>query len=1245
MAGILLIAAVAFRLLTQSPRPALGGAAVAGAFLLAFPLVEQYFPIASAKLAGDFEALGGAYRCLLDTTAAGAAHLSLAASLLLTIALTAASFTLSLFLVTALAAVDAAVEAFTSLAVGMAAWIGQAYAALSMLKASAELAPLIAAGLAPLAALYMPERRAVFAAAYAAALPYLATVAVLMAPHLQPLATCPTPPAARFDTFGLVNATSPTTAVVELVDVERNATWWVSAPGQWALSANTTYKARAVWMWVEVPVTPTTFYLPPSAAVPLNATAYYNRTAYLTWLNGTAVSVAVGVPRFDSYGGWTYAVTPAPTRAPREELEWAFEWHCRGYASQCSTEWRIVGTGLFARVDVTYEASDHVDVYYTTALTDRSMVEERWWGAMCGNSTGYCPPYPTSPVRDMEVVVNAVGTPAIVCQQVGNSTQCQEVVVDRWVRVRVVVRLAEWRDAPALAGLYYNGVGAGDVLALLLWLAGLAPGGALAKYLAVPVGWIVGSLVPYLVGLIYAEAFLLFAVAGFGLFVAGEAPILRTLYASLLAGWKWAFDPARTALPWLRRGLITTARGAHPTQPPAASPTREVVSKVAEPGVKAADMAKLYAASIARAAYMLWYGSPLEWAFAAPGIAALYRHFRLVGAGRAEALGRAVHHFLTPSGLEVARRVEHVLWLASAAVRLRVEAFAALLAKALAEAYRRNLALVGNRYAAVAVTLWYGRAAMPHEAAAYALAHRVETRYFYADPHLLAEELRHRFFVEATPAEAAKAWLRHHGLDPTVVDRLREAGAPMPEKLALLMHIDNRAKALAEKYLTTQAAQTATATTPQAPVTTTATPQASPQAAGASTAVADVVLVREVERAASPGFRVLAHGRFLWVEWGGPYPREVVEELAARGYVVTGPAWRDFGGVPPGEGAPIVVEHGSASVNPLWLAWRTYDMRYVPSEGLLVVEFGGPYGLEDVIVQASMADRLAGSAAPYIEALMESPRALAMALAEAAQRREVEETAEALARLGAAEELARAIEAAQAEREMSTAGESPPPTPLPAQAAEESAGVETVQPTPPAAEVHGVEGPASGQQVLSGVEGQSSELAEVPSSELAGGAALTQLVEQPAPQTASETHGGLEHAGEELTERTIASMSQPVTEAAGATAEAAEASRVPHVDEAVRELAHRLYSLGIDVEPSVLASYVEKYGGKAFDAVVRDVAKALAASYRVPYAAAEAEELVKKYGLEQASAALKAAKEEVASGEDVREVLRRLLNQ
>jgi len=94
----------------------------------------------------------------------------------------------------------------------------------------------------------------------------------------------------------------------------------------------------------------------------------------------------------------------------------------------------------------------------------------------------------------------------------------------------------------------------------------------------------------------------------------------------------------------------------------------------------------------------------------------------------------------------------------------------------------------------------------------------------------------------------------------------------------------------------------------------------------------------------------------------------------------------------------------------------------------------------------------------------------------------------------------------------------------------------------------------------------------------------------------------------------------------------------------VRELAHRLYSLGIDVEPSVLASYMEKYGEEAFDAVVREVAKALAASYRVPYAAGEVEELVKKYGVEQASAALKAAKEE-ARGEDVREVLRRLLNQ
>jgi len=1219
----LLIAAVAFRLLTQSPKPALGGAVVAGVFLLAFPLVEQYFPIASAKLAGDFEALGGAYRCLLNTTAAAAAHLSLAASLLLTTALTAAPFTLSLTLVTALAAVDAAVDAFTSLAEGMAAWVGQTYAALALLKASAELAPLIAAGLSPLAALYMPERRAAFAAAYAAALPYLAAVAVLLAPHLHPLATCPAPPTARFDTFGLVNATSPTAAVVELVDVGRNATWWVTAPGQWALPANTTYAAKAVWMWVEVPVTPAKFYLPPSAPAPLNATAYYSRTAYLTWLNGTAASVAVEVPRFDSYGGWTYAVTPAPTRASREELEWTFEWHCRGYASQCSTEWRIVGTGLFSRVDVTYEASDHVDVSYSATLNDRAMVDERWWEAVCGNSTGYCPPYPTSPVKDMEVVVRAVGTPAVVCQQVGNSTHCEEVVVDRWVRAKVVARLAEWRDAPALAGLYYNGAGAGDVLASLLWLAGLAgPGGVVAKYLAAPVGWIIGSLVPYLVGLIYAEAFLLFAVAGFGLFVAGEAPILRTLYASLLAGWRWAFDPVRTALPWLRRGLITTARGAHPTQQIAASPTREAVSKVVEPGLRVADMAKLYAASVARAAYMLWYGSPLEWTFAAPGIFALYRHFRLTGARRGEALGKAVHHFLTPSGLEVARRVEHFLWLASAAVRLRVEVFAALLAKALAEAYRRNLALVGERYAAVALTLWYGRAAMPHEAAAYALVHRVKTKYFYADPHLVAEELRHRFMLEATPAEAAKAWLRHHGLDPSTVDKLREAGAPMPEKLALLSHIDNRARALAEKYLTTA---------------TTTPPSQTPRKAGASiaqvTVAADAVVVREVERAVSPGYRVLAHGRFLWVERGGPYPREVVEELAARGYVVTGPAWREFGGVPPGEGAPIVVEHGSASVNPLWLAWRTYDMRYVPSEGLLVVEFGGPYGLEDVIVQASMADRLAGSAASYIEALMESPRALAMALAEAAKRREVEEAAEALARLGAAEELARAIEAASAE---SASTDTSPPIP-PAQAAEESASVETAQPTPPAAEEAGVEEAASGQKTHSGVKDQLSELAVESLSRLAVEESITstQPVELATPQeSAGETPSGLGRVGEEAGAKEVA---EPVSRA--------EAGREPRVDAAVRELAHRLYSLGIDVDPSVLASYVEKYGEGAFDVVVRDVAKALAASYRVPYAAAEAEELVKKYGVEQASAALRAAKEEAAGGEDVREVLRRLLNQ
>jgi len=315
-------------------------------------------------------------------------------------------------------------------------------------------------------------------------------------------------------------------------------------------------------------------------------------------------------------------------------------------------------------------------------------------------------------------------------------------------------------------------------------------------------------------------------------------------------------------------------------------------------------------------------------------------------------------------------------------------------------------------------------------------------------------------------------------------------------------------------------------------------------------------------------------------------------------------------------------------VNPLWLAWRTYDMRYIPSEGLLVVEFGGPYGLEDVIVQASMADKLAGGAAPYIEALMESPRALAMALAEAAQRREVEEAAEALARLGAAEELEKAIEAAMA------------------QASAESASTDFTPSTPPAvpaAGEFGIEESASGQlaETSSGVEGigqpLESKLVDEPSSELTEGATSTQL---PVPQmSADETPSSLEHVSEEAS-----SVSRLVTEATGAATETSQQVE-PHIEAIVRELAHRLYSLGIDVEPSVLAAYVEKYGGEAFDTVVRDVAKALAASYRVPHAAGEVEELVKKYGLEQASAALKAAKEEAARGEDVREVLRRLLNQ
>jgi len=199
-----------------------------------------------------------------------------------------------------------------------------------------------------------------------------------------------------------------------------------------------------------------------------------------------------------------------------------------------------------------------------------------------------------------------------------------------------------------------------------------------------------------------------------------------------------------------------------------------------------------------------------------------------------------------------------------------------------------------------------------------------------------------------------------------------------------------------------------------------------------------------------------------------------------------------------------------------------------------------------------------------------------------------------------------------------------------------------------AAEVHGVEEAAGGQraEAFTGVEGvgQPSELAEVPSSELGEDVASTHVELTTPHVSAGEAPSGLGRLGEEFTEESVASVNRPVTEAAGVAAEAGQQLE-PHIDVAVRELAHRLYYLGIDVEPSVLAAYVEKYGGEAFDAVVREVAKALAASYRVPYAAGEVEELVKKYGLEQASAALKAAKEEAARGEDVREVLKRLLNQ
>jgi len=54
-------------------------------------------------------------------------------------------------------------------------------------------------------------------------------------------------------------------------------------------------------MWIEV--SPTTFYLPALAVSPLNATSHFNGTIHLSWLNDSAVAIAVGAPRFEAYGG------------------------------------------------------------------------------------------------------------------------------------------------------------------------------------------------------------------------------------------------------------------------------------------------------------------------------------------------------------------------------------------------------------------------------------------------------------------------------------------------------------------------------------------------------------------------------------------------------------------------------------------------------------------------------------------------------------------------------------------------------------------------------------------------------------------------------------------------------------------------------------------------------------------------------------------------------------------------------
>jgi len=770
---------LAYYLLSRKPLFSMpvGGLAVALAFVTLYPWITGWV---NDKAALDFAAFDQSRRCILDTVGAASAHVSFAAEVIMTARAVLGILTLGVSAVIASVIADAIITAFASLVHGVVVYLSYAESVLGTVTAAISLAPSFTALAAPLIAVLMPDRRGAAVAAAVASIPAAMSAAFLLTPPLTPYDACHAGKT-NMPLNGAVNvkADGPVTL---LFNGTAYGGWNVTVvyspvtSGKLHLPAGN-YTAYAVWSFIPIPLG--AVHIPPTNATVANATIA-NRTAYLPDI---PVAINVTIPIAAYVDEWTFASDVKPNKVGYEGIyktyTYVLDYYCYGTSAECPGFTKTFSAlGQIERASVRVLESQNVYYSASTSVVNASSVGEELWEKICYIGEipgGYCPAY-RQPKR-AEATISASPVVEYECVQYVNGTcqQYEERRLERRFRAEVV--FYAWPlSAPRLAGILHDGERTYDWVVGLLALAfppfGLA--GAIEKYFGGMIAWLTTALIPYLLSLIYAEIAVVLGVGGVLALIGVGNVFWQWLHVNILSRIHWGFDPVKTPLRLVRVTARTLGRGASQMEKVTAEVTKEVVKSSVKESVKRASMVWFGVAAAVRAWEMFYYRQPWLWPGYAAQAALLYRHLRSTDftLSRREAAARAVFHTLTPAGHEYARRLDaYLYWLQNVAY-LRVDAFAALGAKRIYEAYQANLELVGSRSLAAELTLYYKRPVLATEAAYYVLAisprDRLEGRYFAPLVERLAEMLPGRPPAE----EVARRWMALYGYD---YDRLKTA--------------------------------------------------------------------------------------------------------------------------------------------------------------------------------------------------------------------------------------------------------------------------------------------------------------------------------------------------------------------------------------------------------------------------------------------------------------------------------------